>query len=100
MSELNQIKTVGLQVVQEDFATIQEMLDETSESLQNRIGDFDELSLGCKAIHDTDNGHPVYQITANLVKGTPIAHARAEDRKALIAIDSVLRTIKETALHK
>ena len=94
---MNAIKTVGFQVLKlEEVNSIYEMLEHTSDHITSRVGHYDELSIRVKQVHNTPQGHPVNEIIVNLIKGTPIAHTKVEDRDVLAGMDRALDTIKNT----
>ena len=75
------------------------MLENASDHITGKMGSYDELSVHLKQVHNTDKGNPVNEIIVNLIKGTPIAHAKVEDRDILIGMDKALSTIKNTVVH-
>lgn len=96
---MNAIKTVGFQVLKlEEVTKVQEMLENTSDHITGKVGDYDELSVHLKQVHNTEKGHPVNEIIVNLIKGTPIAHTKVEDRDVLAGMDKALSTIKSTVI--
>ena len=97
---MNAIKTVGFQVLKlEEVNTIHEMLESTSDHITGKAGHYDELSVRLKQVHNTPDGHPVNEIIVNLNKGTPIAHAKVEDRDVLAGMDRALETIKRSVVR-
>ncbi len=95
---MNTIKTVGIQDLPQNFKErINQRIDHYSVVFQTKIGSFDELSVSNKIIHKKDeDGNPIYEINVNLISGSIVHHAHAEEYDPVDAVNIALETVAQT----